>query len=82
MVDYALLCTAAFWTNILIHDVVKIGLVDDCAGLRALGLLLEILAEEVKIELAFFNLWASLQPIPDGGHVSKQTSQQNVLPFT
>lgn len=50
--------------NVRLHDLVEIGLVYHGASLGAFGLLLEVLAQEVKIELAFFNLGASLQTVP------------------
>jgi hypothetical protein len=46
--------------NIILHDLVEVRFVDDCAGLGALGLLLKILAKEVKVEFALLDLRASL----------------------
>lgn len=46
--------------NIILHDLVEVRFVDHCAGLGALGLLLKILAKEVKVEFPLFDLRASL----------------------
>jgi len=46
--------------DVRLHDLVEIRFVDHSAGLRAFGLLLQILAEQVEIELAFLDLGTGL----------------------
>lgn len=46
--------------NVRVHDLVEVGLVDHSAGFGALGLLLQILAEDIEVELAILHLGACL----------------------
>ena len=46
--------------HVRLHDPVKIGFVDHSSSFGALGFLLEILAQEVEIEFAFFDFGARL----------------------
>jgi hypothetical protein len=50
----------AIAVNVRLHNLVEIGLVHHGTGLGAFGLLLEILAQKVEIELAFLDLGTSL----------------------
>jgi hypothetical protein len=63
-------CASAFLLLLLtvdvrLHNLIKVGLVNDSAGLGTLGFLLQVLAEEVEIELAIFDLWACLEAVPE-----------------
>jgi len=55
----------AFAVGVRLHNLVEVGLVDYSAGFGALGLLLQVLTEDVEVELAFLNLGAGLQTVPD-----------------
>jgi hypothetical protein len=46
--------------HVRFHNLIEIGLVDHCAGLGTFGFLLEIFAQKVEVEFAFFDLGASL----------------------
>jgi hypothetical protein len=55
-----LLRLAGLLIYISFHDLIEVRFIYHCAGLRALGLLLQILTKEVEIEFALFDLRASL----------------------
>ena len=56
---------AGLLLDVGLHDLVEVGFIDHGAGLGALGLLLQVLAEKVQVEFAFLDLRTSLETIPE-----------------